>query len=306
LFSNLIGLFSLIGIGFFLVRTKVVSSTAVGALTALLMKVGLPATIFVSMVRPFETDFLRDAVIMIGIGFVMHPAYAVFAWLCAPWFRVPEGRRGMWTMCCAFCNNGFMGFPVAYALFGEEGLALAVMLGVPFNLLVYTLGAKLVAVDCAGENGSVKLPWRKVCFSIINLSIGLGLVVYCAQIPIHEAILSPIRHLANITTPLSMLVTGMSLAEGKLRDAILDKDAGSISFMRLLFLPVLTWIVLELLPIANPLVEGVTLIIMAMPCAAAAVIMGEEYGGCTRLGARAVFLSSLLCIGTIPLISMLL
>ena len=33
-----------------------------------------------------------------------------------------------------------------------------------------------------------------------------------------------------------------------------------------------------------------------MPSAAASVVMGEQYGGCTQLGARAVCLSSLLFI----------
>ena len=42
-----------------------------------------------------------------------------------------------------------MGFPVALALFGEEGLALAVMFGVPFNLLVYTLGVRWCALTAA-------------------------------------------------------------------------------------------------------------------------------------------------------------
>ena len=68
----------------------------------------------------------------------------------------------------------------------------------------------------------------------------------------------------------------------------------------------LTWLILMLLPISNPLVVGVTLIIMAMPCAAIAVVLGEEHRGCTLLGARAIFLSSLACMATLPLIALLL
>ena len=89
---------------------------------------------------------------------------------------------------------------MAYAIFGEEGLALAVMLGVPFNLLLYTLGAKLISIDGSGEGGS-RISWKKVIFSGINLAIVVSLILYCFQVPVPEVIKTPLQHLANVTTP---------------------------------------------------------------------------------------------------------
>ena len=306
LLTNLVGLFLMIGVGFFAVRAGILSSGATVPLTALLMKITLPATIFSSMLRPFEASFLGDALLMFVLGLVFHLSYVVLSQPLLRLFRVPRGRRGMWTLCSSFCNNGFMGFPVAYALFGEEGLALAVMLGVPFNLLLYSLGAKLAADDGQKEEETGSVSWKKVLFSAVNGSILLGLVFYCLQIPVPDVLLTPIQYLSDVTTPLSMLVTGMNLAEGKLTDALLDRDVRSICLMRLLLFPIVTWGVVELLPIGNPLAVGVVVVIMAMPCAAATVVVGEEYDGCVELGARAVFVSSLLCIVTLPLISLLL
>ncbi|MGE4276355.1 MAG: AEC family transporter [Lawsonibacter sp.] len=306
LFSNLIGLFSLIGVGFLLVRVNLIPASASGSMTALLMKVTLPASIFSSMIRPFDMGFFRDAVVIFFIGFGFFLGYAGLSWLLSRLFRVPKGRRGMWMECCTFCNNGFMGFPVAYAIFGDEGLALAVILGISFNLLIYTLGAKMVALDQPEGGQAPQVSWSKVMFSVINFTIVLSLLFYCFQIPVPAAVFTPIQHLANVTTPLSMLITGMNLAESRLSDVIFDRDAITASFVRLLVFPILTWALLRLLPVSNPLVLGVTLIIMSMPSAAVSVAMGEQYNGCTELGARAVFLSSLLCIVTIPMISLLL
>ena len=56
----------------------------------------------------------------------------------------------------------------------------------------------------------------------------------------------------------------------------------------------------------DALVVGVTLVMLAMPSPAAAPIIGEQFNGCVQLGARVVFLSSLLCIATLPLVSLLL
>ena len=48
------------------------------------------------------------------------------------------------------------------------------------------------------------------------------------------------------------------------------------------------------------------MIIMAMPSPAVTSILAETYGGDTQFASEAVFLSSLLCLVTIPLISLLL
>jgi len=305
LLSSLVGLFLLIGVGFLAVRTKVLSASASAPLTALLMKITLPATIVLSMLRPFDPGFLRDALVLFAIGFCFHLSYIGISWLLARLFRVPRGRRGMWNTCCAFCNNGFMGYPVAYAIFGEEGLALAVMLGVPFNLLLYTLGAKMISLD-GSEAGEAKVSWKKVIFSMINLAIVAGLVLYCFQVPVPEVVKTPLQHLANVTTPLSMFITGTNLAANRVADVVRDRDAITASLTRLVLLPLATWGVLSLLPIANPMVVGVTLVIMSMPSAVATVVLGEQYGGCTQLAARTVCLSSLLCVVTIPLMVCLL
>lgn len=305
LLTNLVGLFLLIGVGFVAARAHWIPESASEPLTALLMKITLPMTIFSSMIRPFDPGFLKSALTIFLLGLVFHTAYVILSWPLTRLFQVPLGRRGMWMECSSFCNNGFMGFPVAYALFGDEGLSLAVALSIAFSMLVYTVGAKLIASDHQGEDGT-PVSWRKVFLSPIDLAMGLGLVFYCTQIPMPQAIMTPIEYLADVTTPLSMILTGMTLAHGKLFDALRDRDAVSASFVRLLLFPVLTWAAVLLLPVSDPLVIGVLLIIMAMPSPSLSVVMAEEYGGCVELGARAVFDSSLLCIITIPLVSLLL
>ena len=300
------GLFLLIGVGFLAVRTGLVPAQASKPFSALLMKITLPATIFAAMIRPFDADFMRLGASIFLLGAVLFPAYAALSLPLSRLLRVPEGRRGMWCCCTTFCNNGFMGYPVAYALFGDEGLVLAVLLGIPFNLLVYSLGARMVCMDIPKDRPGAAMSLRSVLLTPINFALVLSLIFYFAQLPVPTPILTPIQHLSNVTTPLSMFVTGMNLAQGKVGDVVRDRDAITASAVRLLVFPVLTWALIGLLPMLDTLVVGVTLIVMAMPAPAVSTIMAEQYGGNTQLGARIVFLSSLLCILTIPLVSLLL
>ena len=60
------------------------------------------------------------------------------------------------------------------------------------------------------------------------------------------------------------------------------------------------------LMLIGAVVVGVIVVIMAMPCAAVTSILAESYGGNTEFPSKSVFLSSLFCLVTIPLISLLL
>lgn len=306
LFSNLVGLFLLIGVGFFAVRGGLLPPESSRPMSTLLMKITVPATIVHSLLRPFDPGFLRLGLSMLLVGAVMFPLFGVLSLGLSRLLRVPQGRRGMWCCCATFCNNGFMGFPVALALFGEEGLTLTVILSIPFNLLMYSAGAKMVCMDLPQDGSARPISWGRAVFSVINLSMAVGLVLYFTQFQLPQALLAPLGYLSDATTPLSMIITGMNLSQGSVSDVLRDRDAFTASAARLLLFPVAAWGLMRLVPGLSPLVLGAALVNLSMPSPAAATLLGEQYGGCTQLAARTVFLSSLLCLATVPLVSLLL
>lgn len=297
------GLFLLIAVGFLAVRLRVMPVEASKPLSSMLMKITLPATVFSSLIRPFDVEFLKLGAAAIALSMLFFSLFSALSFPLSRLLRVPDGRRGMWCCCASYSNTGFMGFPVAYALFGDEGLILAVLINIPFNFLLYSVGVWMVCKDVPGAKGTFSL--RKILISPPNVGMLLGLIFYFAQLSVPEAVFTPIQHLSNVTTPLSMLVTGMNLAQGRVSDVIRDRDTVTSSLSRLLIFPVSAWAVMRLIPGLDALVFGVTLVIMSMPSPAAAPIIGEQYNGNVQLGARVVFLSSLLCIVTLPLVSLL-
>ena len=305
-FSNLFELFLLIAVCYGVVRLHVLPPSATKMLSSLLMNVTLPATVFTSMVRPFDPAFISSGLLAVALGFGFYLLYAALSALLVRPFRVPQGKQGTWIFAATFSNNGFMGFPIALALFGEEGLALAVFLGIPFNILAYTLGSKLICMDRVTTGDTAPLSWRSILCTMANASTLLGLIFYAARIPVPVILESSLGYLSDVTTPLSMLITGMNLAGGNLVQILRDRDIFSACLLRLLLLPVVAWAILEHLPIQNSLILGVTLIILAMPSPSITALLAEAYDGNTQFAAGAVFLSSLLCLVTIPLISLLL
>ena len=76
--------------------------------------------------------------------------------------------------------------------------------------------------------------------------------------------------------------------------------------MRLLVLPALLWLLLGWMNVEPPMVAGIAVILMAMPTAVNGSMLSMEYGGDTECMAQITFLTTLVSIITIPVVSALL
>ena len=327
-FSNLLGLFLLIGAGFLAARLRILPKEASPYFSTLLIKITLPCTIFISLAtKEYDPAFIKDSLLTLAIGLVAFPAMQLLGGAGARLLRVPEGKRGIWAFGCAYPNTGFMGFPVCLALFGAEGLALAVIYNIAFNVYVYSIGAMAIAGDApaaagtdasaaagpgvpgssAGQGGKAGRPsLRKLFLTGINLSVLLSLVFYFGRIPVPGPAAIPLTHLSNITTPLSMLITGMAIGQSRGAELFSDRDAWSASAARLLLCPLLIFAVLSHLPLQNRMIVSVVSVIMGMPVPGVTTVLAETYHGNLSMAAKLSLLTNLLSMATIPFICMLL
>lgn len=303
--SNLISLFSLIAVGYIAVRTGVLDEHSSHSFSSLLLKITLPCTIFVSIVqKEYDPAFLHDGLTIMGAGLVMFSSLMYLSRGLSVLLRVPVNSRGVWAFTAAFTNGGFMGFPIALALFGADGLALAVMLNISFNAIVYTIGAFEIARDNPDHDGG-GISVKSVIFSNINFSSALSLLFYFGRIRVPELVLTPLTFVSNITTPLSMMLIGVALAHTKTGELFSDIHAWTNTFIALIVYPVVICLLAKIFPTSNPLVTAIMIVIIAMPAASVTTVMCEMYHGNIDFAAKVMFLQNLFSVLTIPLICMM-
>jgi len=303
---NLFGLFAILSVGFLAVRCNIVPKEFTAPLSSILMNISMPATIFTSMIRPFDSGFLIDSLLICLLGAAGYLLSSALAVPLARLFRVPRERAGVWQVGAVYSNCSFMGFPIILSVLGEDGLVLAVMFTIIHNLILFPLGAKQTTAGLPPREDVPPATLKSILFTLVNASVLLGLIFFCLQIPVHEAILLPLSHLSNLTTPLSMLIIGMNIAKADFSSVFRDRDAFSATFVRLLLFPMLVWAAIKLLPASvNPLVAQVLLLTLAMPTTALCGTLAEKYHADAMLGSRITFLTSLFCILTIPLVCLL-
>ncbi len=292
-------------VGYFVRQREIITDKGVKELSGFLIRVAMPALILYSLVRPGMVGLEKTGLPLIGISIMVYAVSIVFGLIVARLWVGNEsvdevdsenggskGDGGMVAFGCSFSNVGYMGIPVAMALFGEYAVGLVALYNLPFALLVFTLGQRLIAGKTAVSN------WKQWLNPCVLASI-LGLGIYLAEIQVPSFVLNGMKPFADMTLPLSMLVIGAMLHGAKLID-MLDMRAIGISLIRLIIIPAMVYGLL-IGWIAEPMLIMVPVIIAAMPIAANAPVIAEHYDGNVQLATRSVFISTVLSVISIPI-----
>ena len=95
----------------------------------------------------------------------------------------------------------------------------------------------------------------------------IGLCIYLLQIPVPQLIAQPLELMANMTTPLSMVITGMLLAAGDLGCIVRSKPVWKLAAVRMLLIPTVCLAVFGLLGFRS-MTAQVVLLLECCPSAA--------------------------------------
>ena len=132
----------------------------------------------------------------------------------AEWVRGDKDIKvqGTTRLCVTFSNSGFLGIPLAMAVFGSDSLALTVLIiiNIIMNVLMYTLGVYLVS----GDKKTMSL--KKAFINPVLIAFVLGIIANLLKLKQNvPEVLTYTTHFSNVVTPLSMTILGMKLGDVK-------------------------------------------------------------------------------------------
>ena len=304
--SQIIILAIVVLIGAFAARFKVITEASKDMLSKVIFNISLPLMLFTNFLRLDATPkLLANSFIVLSVsGFII--LFLLFlGWISTRVFGIKGREAAVFKAHSMFGNTIFLGFPLIYALYGEEGLLYATMFQLVSNIIMWTVG---VVVLTYGNGAS----WKKSIRKVINpntIAILTGLVFFLLSIRLPVIIVTPLSELGSANTWLSMLYIGAMLYFSGTGDFFRTKSIYILSFNRLVFAPMilvfLFWLVAAIhLGNADKLVSSVIILEASMPCMASIVIMAREFGADDRLAVGNVFVSTILSIITLPLILM--
>ena len=290
--------------GYLLVKGKLLDQKGSGIISKLLTYVGMPFMILSSTLKleftgEFTLSLIAFGAVCIGVTFLM---FFASGWLSG--WDTNKGRSGMMRFCMVFANNGFIGIPLARAVFGEDSPVMAYLIisNIIMNVMMFSLGPTLVS----GDKKSVNI--TKALFTPVFIAFVTGIVLnltkVCTVVP---EIQTYSGHFSGIVTPLSMVVLGMKLADVPMKRLLTSGHMYYVSLLRLVFFPIVgiaLMFALQLVPVLGFGADAVIAFFMgfAMPTAGLASVFADQHKGDTENAVIFTLGTTILSVITIPVL----
>ncbi len=298
--SQMITLFLMMSIGFACNKCKIMNEAFNKYLSKFILYVSLPSMIIAAVLGTDHTLPNSKVFILLALAAGMYVFLILlsifFAWI----MKCPKETKGIYICLFIFSNIGFMGFPVVKVLYGDIAVFYASIFQIPFALLSYTLGAGLISKQKPTLNN-----FRRALLQPGIISAIIAILFYLLNMSMPTVLFNVFDYLGSMTTPASMLIIGSTIACYPLKKVFVSWRLYIMSVIKQLAFPFVLWLIIRDLPI-DPMMIGVTVMLTAMPVATNCTMFCHEYNADAELASAAVFLSTVISVVTIPIISSIL
>lgn len=291
--NEIISLFLVALLGFYCGKKNIINEEFSNGLSRLLLDVTTPLLIIAS----FSFNYSPTIEENIFKGFIY--SFAIFILtplLVSPLLKkIEKSKRNILQFALVFSNCGFMGFPLAKSVFGDEGVIYASIFNMVFNIFVWTYGVMLFSEvkDFDGIKKLIKNP------GILASIIGIIIMVFSIKLPL--VLLDSIKMVGGITTPLSMLIIGSLLARAQIKKLIVDACLYYTSLIKLIIIPAVLYLT-SILFKENTIVIKTLILMVAMPAGAMTTLFAEKFNSNKEYSALIVSFTTILSVITIPII----
>ena len=281
-------------IGYFFSRLGLCSQDFTRSASQLVLNVFMTGTILSSMITTGSQLNASNLGEIILITFVMTAVGYLVSVLATRVVRVEGQHAAVYEILMGVGNSMFIALPIAEALYGSYAVLICSISCIPFNLFLYTYGVWRLK----GSTGRLRL---KDMFSVPLISTLFGLALILLHIPVPNSVRGVLTALSGATMPMSMIVIGASLGSVSLLDAFKNPKLAFLSFVRLILVPIVTWLVCRPLTGDNVLLMT-GMLIAAAPSAVIITVIAIQYGHDSVFPSEAVQHSTICSIVTIPLL----
>lgn len=282
-------MFLLMGIGFILNYFNLISEKGSKELGALLLWVVSPCVI----IRSYMVSFTTERLIDFGISFLLALLTLSVNMIIAHLFY--RKKQPIDHFSAAFSNAGFIGIPLVQSIFGNEAVFYMVSYLTLLNLFMWTYGVVTITKD--RSNASL----MKVIKNPVFIAMLIGFFLFITPFQVPSVLESVIYYMADLNTPLAMLILGSFLMQINWKESLRDISLYPCVSMRLLIIPIINLIVLLLFKNVNSQIIRIILLASCAPVGVNASIFAQQYNKDHLRAIQLVCISTVLSIFTIPI-----
>lgn len=286
-------LYIMIAIGFVCDKAKLFTEKAARMLVDFLLYIVVPCM----LVRSFtKIELTRHNLLMFLLSLLLaFTTHFIAIALNLPFFRKKNDENPIYKYASIYGNVGFMALPLASEILGDEGVFYCANGVIAFNIITFIHGIKIMNRD------GFKLNFKNLVLNPGIISVIIGLPLFLLQVKLPVLIEQPMSYLAELNTPLAMLIFGTYLANTDLKTMFTDKKIYLAAFLKLLAMPLLCLGIYHICGVSGTLLVACA-ITACVPSANNTFMFASKYGRDTGLASKTVALVSLFSIITMPVV----
>lgn len=290
--QQILTMFLYMAAGYWLFRSKLVSKEGSVGFAHTLIYLILPCAILQS----FFTERTVEKVSALGISFlwgilVLLLAMAVSALL----FR----KRPIDNFGGSFSNAGFMGIPLISAILGQECVFYVAGMIAFLNILQWFYGQPILS------GKKEKLSLRIILKNPLVIALLLGLAAFLTGLRPPALVSRCIASVSAMNGPVAMIILGFYLAQTNLRSLFGKASTYLVSAVRLLLIPLLTLLLLAVVPGVSADIKLALLMAASAPIGANVAVYAQKLGKDYVYAVETVCLSTLFSLVSLPAIILL-
>ena len=306
IFQKLLVLFGFMLIGYLSYKKKWISDDTSSQISGLIVNIFNPALIISGVIGSVGNGnwnlVIMDlilAVILFVVLILISPAFVRI-------LGVKKDERNIYAVMLIFSNLGFMGIPIIEELYGRGAIFYVALYTLVYNILFYTYGIYLFEKERAmqtGQKAKITFHWKKMINPGMVACLA-ALLIFAFQIEAPAPAVSFVQYLGNAAIPLSMIITGVSLAKMPLIEVFKDIKMYQFTFLKMLVIPMIAAFAIRLFHL-DPVLSGIMVLMFGMPNGSMAVMMAIDYSLDSSICSRGIVLTTLLSIITLPIVAYL-
>ena len=311
--ETIVSIFLMIAAGLFIAWRKWITPEGAKAVPRIIINIAVPAMIVYFFSADISRTMIFSSWLPLLIVFIVVPVTFFIGKLAAVVFRVPKERRGVFNALFSFSNSVFIGFPVAYALFGDAGMPFAVFYYFANTTYFWTLGYYGIRKDAdrlAGKKTKItpgEVLKKLLIPPIITILIMFALVFLDIRLP--GFVLQTAKHLSALTTPMSLIFMGSMIFWAGKEGVAYERDLTPVIIGRFLIAPAVCFLACsaamtlfngKFAALDMYLMRSVFTVQTGLPVMTTTAILADLYGAGSRYATRSYFWTTLLSLVTIP------
>lgn len=291
-FGQIVMMFLMMAVGAGAYKTGLVTEKGSAELSNITLYLVIPFVVLTSFQIDFDANIFHGIVITFVLGIIAHGLAILLSYGLVR--GRDQNRTALERFSVVYPNCGFMGIPLAQAVLGSKGVIYITAFIAAQNLFIWSHGV-------ASMQGSFKKESIKEVFKApVMIATFAGLLCYLLQIKFPALVFRPLKAIADMNTPLAMMISGTAIAQTNLLKILSKPRIYILTVLRLLVVPFVMFLILIFVPVSKDL-KILSLLATSASTAAITTMFAVKFKKDVGYAAELFAISTIAAIATLPL-----